>query len=551
MRLREDRRCMKEHAKGWFHGRSFMHRSEIGLGLALVLVFGSACGTRLEKAAIVAAHDGTGSQSLAAGPAATGSVDANVPGAATDSGTGAATGADAATGSAGGSAGGAAATGGSTSGGSSTGAGTAGAGTGAKAGSTSAAGSGAAGKTAAGASGGPRQPGASPGTPGGGQAAKPGAPGTSTPAAAGGAPILVGALGQTSGIVGAAVGPALPALQAWAATTNAAGGIKGHPVKLFFADDGGDPSRARQLVQQMVERDKVIAFVMHFTPLAGQATVDYLTQKRIPVTGDSGAGQWFYQSPMFFTQFCTGQCWVRAMIFAAGAETVPQGKTKLAMLNCQEAQFCVDADKLWPGLAPKAGYEVVFKRQASLAQPDYTAECLGARNAGAQVFGLAMDGNAIGRIASSCARVDFHPIYFIHHSALLVDHAKDPNLDGIVVPLASRAWFDTANPVVAAYQKALASYAPGAEAKDPSFAGWVAAMQFQAAAQAAPDPTTTAGILDGLWSLKNDTFGDITYPHTFNREANQQETLCFYTIRGSQGKWAYTGQGKTLQCPST
>jgi branched-chain amino acid transport system substrate-binding protein len=288
----------------------------------------------------------------------------------------------------------------------------------------------------------------------------------------------------------------------------------------------------------MVERDKVIAFVMHFTPLAGQATVDYLTQKRIPVTGDSGAGQWFYQSPMFFPQFCTGQCWVRAMIFAAGAETVPQGKTKLAMLNCQEAQFCVDADKLWPGLAPKAGYEVVFKRQASLAQPDYTAECLGARNAGAQV------------IASSCARVDFHPIYFIHHSALLVDHAKDPNLDGIIVPLASRGWFDAANPVVAAYQKALASYAPGAEAKDPSFAGWVAAQVFQAAAQAAPDPTTTAGILEGLWSLKNDSFGDITYPHTFNREANQTETLCFYTIRGSQGKWAYTDQGKTLKCPS-
>jgi branched-chain amino acid transport system substrate-binding protein len=525
----------------------------IGLGLAVVLVFGSACGTRLEKAAIVSAHDGAGSQ-LAAGPAATGSVDATVPGAATDSGTGAATGAEAgSTGSAGGpAASGAAATDGSTSGGSSTGAGTAGVGTGAKAGSTSAAGSAAAGRTAAAASGGPRQPGVSPGTPGGGQAApKPGAPGTPAPAAASGAPILVGAVGQTSGIVGAAVGPALPALQAWAASTNAAGGIKGHPVKLFFADDGGDPARARQLVQQMVERDKVIAFVMHFTPLAGQATVDYLTQKRIPVTGDSGAGQWFYQSPMFFPQFCTGQCWVRAMIYGAAAETVPQGKAKLAMLNCQEAQFCVDADKMWPGLAPKVGYNVVFKRQASLAQPDYTAECLGARNAGAEVFGLAMDGNAIGRIASSCARVDFHPIYFIHHSALLVDHAKDPNLDGILVPLASRAWFDTSNPIVAAYQKALSAYAPGAEPKDPSFAGWVAAQQFQAAAQAAPDPTTTDGILEGLWSLKDNTFGDITYPHTFNREANQAETLCFYTIRGSQGKWAYTDQGKTLKCPST
>jgi len=529
-----------------------------GLGLALVLTLGGACGTRLDKAAIVAAHDGHGSQSLAAGsPSAAGSVGGSVTGA-TDSGAGAggaAATASGATGAGGGSLTGGAgpgAGGGTVTGVASGGSAASGTAGGTKAGSTAAGGSAGAARSAGGtAAGTAGQPGSGPGAPGGGQAT-PGAgagAGGAAPAAAGGAPILVGALGQTSGIVGAAVGPALPALQAWTAATNAAGGIKGHPVKLYFADDGGDPARARQLVQQLVERDHVIAFVMHFTPLAGQATVDYLTQKRIPVTGDSGAGQWFYQSPMFFPQYCTGQCWVRAMIYGAAAETVPQGKTKLAMLNCQEAQFCVDADKMWPDLAGKVGYNVVFKRQASLAQPDYTAECLGARNAGAQVFAMAMDGNAIGRIASACARVDFHPIYFIHHSALLVDHAKDPNLDGILVPLPSKAWFDASNPVVAAYQKALAAYSPGAEAKDPSFAGWVSAQQFQAAAMLAPDPTTTAGILEGLWSINNDSFGDITYPRTFNREQNQTEMLCFYVIRGSQGKWNYTDQGKTLRCP--
>ena len=55
-------------------------RRLVGLGLATVLALGSACGTRLDKAAIVAAHDGTGSQALGAGPASTGSVDASVPG---------------------------------------------------------------------------------------------------------------------------------------------------------------------------------------------------------------------------------------------------------------------------------------------------------------------------------------------------------------------------------------------------------------------------------------------------------------------------------------
>src|SRR5262245_33832335 len=57
-----------------------------GLGLAVVLVLGSACGTRLDKAAIVAAHDGKGAQSLAAGPASAGSAQGAVPGAAGDPG---------------------------------------------------------------------------------------------------------------------------------------------------------------------------------------------------------------------------------------------------------------------------------------------------------------------------------------------------------------------------------------------------------------------------------------------------------------------------------
>ena len=71
-----------------------------------------------------------------------------------------------------------------------------------------------------------------------------------------------------------------------------------------------------------------------------------------------------------------------------------------------------------------------------------------------------------------------------------------------------------------------------------------------AADQGLGRPTRVREILDGLWSLNGATYGDITYPHTFNREKNTTEVLCFYVIRGSGGKWAYTDQGKTLRCPS-
>jgi len=355
-------------------------------------------------------------------------------------------------------------------------------------------------------------------------------------------------VGTSSGIVGAALGPGLPAVRAWVGAVNDAGGIKGHPVKHVFADDGGDPARHRQLIQQMVERDKVVAFVFNFAPLSGQSSVDYLNQKRVPVIGDSGAAQWYYESPMFFPQFTTGSPYVKAMIRAAAAETIPQGKKKLAILNCQEAQFCVDADKLWPEEAAKLGYELVFRRQTSLAQPDYTAECLAARNAGAEVFGLAMDGNAIGRIASACGRSGFNPIYFIHHSTLLKEQASDPNTEGILIPIPARAFNDTSNAKVVRYQKALSRYAPGEEIRQNSFAGWVAAEAFEAAANRAPDPTTSAGILEGLWTFKGETLGDITMPLEFPRESTVPQRSCWFTLRGGDGKFVATDKGKSLTC---
>jgi branched-chain amino acid transport system substrate-binding protein len=387
------------------------------------------------------------------------------------------------------------------------------------------------------------------GTPGKATPAPGAGPTPSKAGAAGaGAPIVIGSVGTSSGVVGAAVSPGLPAVRAFVASVNAAGGIKGHPIKHVVGDDGGDPARHRQLVQQMVERDRVVAFVFNFAPLSGQSSLEYLTKKRVPVLGEQGSSQWFYESPMFFPQQTAGAVFVTAMMKAAAAETIPQGKKKLAMLNCQEAQFCVDADRIWPSEAPKVGYEVVFRRQASLAQPDYTAECLAARNAGAEVFALAMDGNAIGRIASACGRSGFHPIFLIFHGALLVEHAADPNLDGVLAPLALRAWFDNASPVVARYQKALARYEPGQKPKDSSFMGWAAGELFQAAASRTQDPTTSAGILEGLWSLKGETLGGITYPLEYVRDQNAPQVQCWFTARGSKGSWAYTEKGRNLTC---
>jgi branched-chain amino acid transport system substrate-binding protein len=81
------------------------------------------------------------------------------------------------------------------------------------------------------------------------------------------APIVLGSVGQQSGIFGSIVAGGGQAVQAWAAWVNASGGIHCHPVKYYLADDGGDPSRQQALVQQMVEQDHVVAFLQMDAPL--------------------------------------------------------------------------------------------------------------------------------------------------------------------------------------------------------------------------------------------------------------------------------------------
>ena len=78
--------------------------------------------------------------------------------------------------------------------------------------------------------------------------------------------------------------------------------------------------------------------------------------------------------------------------------------------------------------------------------------------------------------------------------------------------------------------------------------GWAAAELFQAAVNHTSDPTTSAGILEGLWALDHETLGDITYPIKYVRDQNAPRVLCWFTVRGANGKWSYTDLGRNRTC---
>lgn len=377
------------------------------------------------------------------------------------------------------------------------------------------------------------KPGTGAGPAGSGAGSAGAVPGGPTPAGcpAPCAPLVIGSVGTWSGIVGQNVVGGLNALRAWVASVNAAGGLSGHAVRLEVADDGTDPARHRALVQEFVERRGVVAFVYNAAVFSGQASVDYLNAHRVPVVGGSGTEPWYTTSPMFFTQIIAGEVAIEATVASYARSAKAAGLTKMGLVTCSDGvQVCEDTARSVPKYAAKYGVELAYQGKASLAAPDFTANCLAARNAGVQILYLALDANSYQRFGRSCASVDYHPKYGIAQPVMLAELARDPNLQGSPGVSYTAPFFYDANAAIAEFHRAMSRYAAGAALTGSASLGWSAAALLQAAARHLSAVPTSADVLNGLWSLDGDDLGGLTAPLHFTRDAATVPPVCYWQV---------------------
>ena len=356
-------------------------------------------------------------------------------------------------------------------------------------------------------------------------------------------------MGSLSGPVGSALIPGVRAVQVWVKHVNARGGLNGHEILLFVYDDGTDPARHKAQVQEAIEQKKVVAFVYNAEGITGGSSVAYITSKRVPVIGSEGTGPWFYESPMYFPQQPHADFLYISNMYGAAGVLVPAGKTKLGTITC-EVQRCADADQTWGKTASKAGFGHVYRGRASIAQPDYTAECLAARNAGAQALMVILDPTSISRLALSCARQGYHPT-FATLASLAVDRFKaDPNLDGMYATSPLFPYFQSGTPATDEYRQALRAYDEKAEPSVGLATGWVAAKLFEKAAAIMPEPPTSEAVLQGLWSIRQDTLDGLTMPLSFLENKPAPPQICWYDIEITQSAWRST-DGYKSHCHQT
>ncbi len=369
---------------------------------------------------------------------------------------------------------------------------------------------------------------------------------TGATTAASGSPISIGVECSCTGAFGTTVSQAWVVLQAWGKSVNAAGGISGHPVKFTEEDNGSVAGTAATQVQGLVA-DKVSAIVdLDILDAVWQKTVD---AAKIPVVGGN------FSTPMFYTDanwYPAGQT-NDSIVTSVAAVAKQAGATNLADLYCAESVQCQESVPLIKAAGAKAGTPVVYTASISATAPNYTAQCLAAKDAGVKAIFIGDGLQVIAKVATDCDQQGYDPIYVTEGTGYQSFAETTPGLkDNLWSPFPILPYYST-NPAVTAMNTAVDKYFPGTTTNVNSWSefavqAWTAALLLQQALKnadvTASTTVTPAVFTTGLSKVSNETLGGFTPSLSFTGATHSVD--CWYVGRVTGGKASQVG-GETCE----
>ena len=376
--------------------------------------------------------------------------------------------------------------------------------------------------------------------------ATPGAPAPAAPTSSGPKSTLtLASIGTESGVLGNLMRPIFEAAKAWAADVNARGGLGGHPVRLLFGDDAGDPGKTLALARRMVDQDGAVAFYAAHGPGTGQALASFLEERRIPLIGMCSCTDGSATSPMMFQVGIStdpGLAWAHMLALTTLTE-----KRKLSVLYCRETPACKQIRDGIVKLQGQAGIQVVHEAQVTVTQPDYTAEVLAARNAGAEAVAIATDNASVIRVARSAHRQNYRPT-LVGQVATAEDRYLTVGGDDVEGSAIGASVFPWQSPKFADYVAALDRYVPGAIKGNLGQVVWVAGKLMEVIAKNFPANPTKDDFLAGLYALRGETLGGLLPPLTFiEGKGSALTNLCTVPVLVDKGKFV-TPKGDSFVC---
>jgi branched-chain amino acid transport system substrate-binding protein len=189
----------------------------------------------------------------------------------------------------------------------------------------------------------------------------------------------------------------------------------------------------------------------------------------------------------------------------------------------------------------------VYSASYSLTQPDFTAQCLAAQQAGATAIYFAGDGDSLVRMARDCSAQGYKPEYLADSIGVTASVQADSLLNGLLSTQSNFPWTDTFTPAEITYQAAMKKYDPGLVGSATTAAEWTAGMLAVAADQFLGSTPTSAQFLQGLWSIKNNNLGGLAPPLTFNAHGLPTQSQCYFEMTLNSGQFVDANHGN-YQC---
>jgi len=360
-----------------------------------------------------------------------------------------------------------------------------------------------------------------------------------TPAPSSGGPkseIVLGAVGVHTGVIGDILAPIEHGARAWAADVNARGGLNGHSVRLIIADDGGDPAKAVSIGRKLIEEDKIAAFYAEQAPGTLQAYIPLAQKASVPIFGACSCNPDAGKSPIVFSATLSafqGMNWSHTMM------AYKMGKKKVSIFYCREVAICSKgAKEIEDKLAPSLGMQVVHTANVSMAAPDYTAEMLAAKNAGAEAIITYVENPTTLRIIRSGKRQNYTPLISSQMSAHDERMPKigGEDAEGVTIGASMMDWN---SPKMADYRAAMAKYVPGGTLASFGENSWINGKLLEVLAKSFPDKGVTGqDVLKALYAVNGETLGGLVPPLVFKEGVDHDRVnLCGYPTKIEGGKF--------------
>jgi branched-chain amino acid transport system substrate-binding protein len=351
------------------------------------------------------------------------------------------------------------------------------------------------------------------------------------------APIAVGYICSCTSPQASSVVTNRSAYEAYVDWTNAHGGIAGHKIKLYLADDSANPATSSADVHTFVTQDHVQAIVS----LAGSPSSwdKYVDGLQIPVVGADGSPLDFYTDPNFFFPGETDDSLPAAV--AVAAKKV--GSQNFGVMYCAESPSCQELVAPLEAIGPKYGVKLAYNTQISYAAPSYASECLAAQQAGVKALFIGDAVTVVESVAKDCAAQGYNPTIIASDGAVGVGFTSTPGLENNLLAFEPQIPFNVTNtPATKAMVAAFKKYQPSLMSS-PNYNGevdeaWTSGLLLAAAVEAGNPGAkiTSAEILKGLHSLNGDTLGGMAPPLTY--KAGKANTVdCWFWMTTSNGKF--------------